>query len=103
MRNNVCENNIQDGLTVVANALPDIGNSRNPGNNIFGDNGQFDIQNASINKLISIDNQVELVNVNGNIQFFADPEPEPEPELEPETQFESETETAIKNQKFNRY
>ena len=93
LRNNVCENNIQDGLTVVANALPDIGNSRNPGNNIFGDNGQFDIQNASINKLISIDNQVELVNVNGNIQFFADPEPEPEPELEPETQLESETET----------
>jgi parallel beta-helix repeat protein len=91
LRGNICENNIQDGLTVVANALPDIGNSRSSGNNIFGNNGQFDIQNASINKLISIDNQVELVNVNGNIQFFADPEPEPEPELEPETQLELET------------
>ncbi len=86
LRENRCENNIQDGLTVVANALPDIGNSRDPGNNIFSNNGQFDIQNASINKLISIDNQVELVNVNGNIQFFADPEPEPEAELEPETE-----------------
>ena len=71
LRGNLCENNIQDGLTVVANALPDIGNSSSSGNNIFSNNGQFDIQNASINKLISIDNQVELVNVNGNIQFFA--------------------------------
>lgn len=86
LRENRCENNIQDGLTVVANALPDIGNSRDPGNNIFSNNGQFDIQNASINKLISIDNQVKVVNVNGNIQFFADPEPEPEAELEPETE-----------------
>lgn len=91
LRGNLCQNNIQDGLTVVANALPDIGNNKNPGNNIFSDNGQFDIQNASINKLISIDNQVELVNVNGNIQFFADAEPEPQPELEPETQPELET------------
>ncbi len=89
LRNNVCEKNIQDGLTVVANALPDIGNNKNPGNNIFGDNGQFDIQNASINKLISIDNQVELVNVNGNIQFFADPEPEPVLELESEKELET--------------
>lgn len=83
LRENRCERNIQDGLTVVANALPDIGNNKSPGNNIFRDNGQFDIQNASINKLISLDNQVEPVKVNGNIQFFADPEPEPEPEPEP--------------------
>ena len=82
LRENICENNIQDGLTVVANALPNIGNNIKPGNNIFRDNGQFDIQNASINKLISIGNQVEPSNVNGNIQFFADPEPEPEPEPE---------------------
>ncbi|MGB3758019.1 MAG: DUF1565 domain-containing protein [Rivularia sp. (in: cyanobacteria)] len=92
LRENVCENNIQDGLTVVANALPDIGNSRSSGNNIFANNGQFDIQNASINKLISIDNQVEVANVNGNIQFFADAEPEPQPELEPEVESELEPE-----------
>ncbi|MBE9216342.1 DUF1565 domain-containing protein [Plectonema cf. radiosum LEGE 06105] len=84
LRENVCERNVQDGLTVVANALPDIGNNRSSGNNIFRDNGQFDIQNASINKLISLDNQVEPLKVNGNIQFFADPEPEPEPEPIPE-------------------
>jgi len=90
LRENVCENNTQDGLTVVANALPDIGNSRSPGNNIFRDNAQFDIQNASINKLISVDNQVELQSVNGKIQFFADPEPEPEPEPEPKIEPEPE-------------
>ena len=92
LRENVCENNTQDGLTVVANALPDIGNNRSPGNNIFRDNAQFDIQNASINKLISVDNQVELQSVNGKIQFFADPEPEPEPELELEPELETELE-----------
>ncbi len=82
LRENLCERNTQDGLTVVSNALPDIGTSSSPGNNIFRDNGQFDIQNASIHKLISIDNQVEAANVNGNIQFFAEPEPEPIPEPE---------------------
>ena len=82
LRDNLCENNIQDGLTVVGNALPDIGSNSSAGNNIFRNNSQFDIQNASINKLISIDNQVEPPNVNGKIQFFADPEPEPEPEPE---------------------
>ncbi len=97
LRENVCENNTQDGLTVVANALPDIGNNRSPGNNIFRDNAQFDIQNASINKLISVDNQVELQSVNGKIQFFADPEPEPElkPELEPELETELEQNSNI--------
>ncbi|MDY6896469.1 MAG: DUF1565 domain-containing protein [Cyanobacteriota bacterium] len=92
LRENVCENNTQDGLTVVANALPDIGNNKSPGNNIFRDNSQFDIQNASINKLISIDNQVELQSVNGKIQFFADPEPEPELETQSEPEPELETE-----------
>ena len=95
LRENVCENNTQDGLTVVANALPDIGNNRSPGNNIFRDNAQFDIQNASINKLISVENQVELQSVNGKIQFFADPEPEPEPELEPELETELEQNSNI--------
>lgn len=93
LRENVCENNTQDGLTVVANALPDIGNNRSPGNNIFRDNAQFDIQNASINKLISVDNQVELQSVNGKIQFFADPEPEPELQLESQTEPEPEIQT----------
>ncbi|MGD1914498.1 MAG: DUF1565 domain-containing protein [Rivularia sp. (in: cyanobacteria)] len=83
LRENICENNIQDGLTVVANALPNIGKNTSPGKNIFRKNGQFDIQNVSINKLISIDNQVEIANINGNIQFFADPEPEPISEPEP--------------------
>lgn len=93
LRENLCENNTQDGLTVVANALPDIGNNRSPGNNIFRDNAQFDIQNASINKLISVDNQVELQSVNGKIQFFADPEPEPELKLESQTEPEPEIQT----------
>ncbi len=97
LRENVCEQNIQDGLTVVANALPDIGNNNSPGNNIFRSNGQFDIQNASINKLISIDNQVEIQSVNGKIQFFADPEPEPIPEPipEPEPEIEPEIESTL--------
>ncbi|AFY55572.1 parallel beta-helix repeat (two copies) [Rivularia sp. PCC 7116] len=95
LRDNLCENNIQDGLTVVSNALPDIGRNFSPGNNVFRDNGQFDIQNASIHKLISIDNQVDPLSVNGNVQFFADPEPEIEPEPEPQPQPEAQPQPEV--------
>ncbi|MBV6622326.1 MAG: DUF1565 domain-containing protein [Rivularia sp. (in: Bacteria)] len=92
LRENLCENNTQDGLTVVSNALPDIGTNASPGNNVFRDNRQFDIQNASIHKLISIDNHVDPQSVNGNIQFFADPV-EIQPEAQPEAQIEAQLET----------
>jgi parallel beta-helix repeat protein len=79
LRNNTCERNIQDGMTVVGNALPDIGTISSPGGNIFRNNGQFDLQNASTNKLVSAGNQVEPTKCKGNIEFVGNQVPTPTP------------------------
>ncbi|RUR75717.1 DUF1565 domain-containing protein [Chlorogloeopsis fritschii PCC 9212] len=94
LRNNLCEKNIQDGLTVIVNALPDIGSTNNPGGNIFRNNGQFDIQNATSNKLVSVGNQIDPAKAKGSIEFTENqvptpiltpsPNPTPTPTPEPE-------------------
>ncbi len=43
LRNNSIFNNKEDGLVVIAKALPDLGNSSNPGGNQFNANGRYDI------------------------------------------------------------
>ncbi|MEA5572938.1 DUF1565 domain-containing protein [Calothrix sp. UHCC 0171] len=79
LRNNISERNTQDGMTVIANALPDIGIIDSPGGNIFRNNGQFDVQNAGVNKLISVGNQVEAAKCKGNIEFIGNQAPTPTP------------------------
>ncbi|WP_341526725.1 DUF1565 domain-containing protein [Nostoc sp. UHCC 0302] len=69
LRNNLSENNTDDGLTIIASALPDIGSSNNPGGNTLRNNGKFDLQNASSNKLVSVGNQIDRNKVAGNIEF----------------------------------
>ncbi|MDM9380292.1 DUF1565 domain-containing protein [Chlorogloeopsis sp. ULAP01] len=83
LRNNICEKNIQDGLTVIVNALPDIGSTNNPGGNIFRNNGQFDIQNATSNKLVSVGNQIDPAKVKGSIEFADNQVPTPIPTPSP--------------------
>ncbi|OKH12781.1 hypothetical protein NIES592_16290 [Fischerella major NIES-592] len=83
LRNNICERNTQDGLTVIANALPDIGSTNNPGGNIFRSNGQFDVQNASSNKLTSIGNQIDPTKIKGLIEFLDNQVPTPTPNPTP--------------------
>ncbi|WGV23578.1 DUF1565 domain-containing protein [Halotia branconii] len=79
LRNNLSENNTDDGLTIIANALPDIGSINNPGGNILRNNGKFDVQNASSNKLISIGNQINPAKVTGNVEFADNQVPTPTP------------------------
>jgi parallel beta-helix repeat protein len=43
LRNNSIFNNKEDGLVVIAKAIPDLGNSSNPGGNQFSFNGRYDI------------------------------------------------------------
>ncbi len=83
LRNNTCDRNIQDGITVIGNALPDIGTISSPGGNIFRNNGQFDLQNASTNKLVSAGNQVEPAKCKGNIEFIGSQVPTPAPNPTP--------------------
>ncbi|ALF53259.1 parallel beta-helix repeat (two copies) [Nostoc piscinale CENA21] len=79
LRNNISENNTDDGLTVIAAALPDLGSTSSSGGNIFRNNGKFDLQNASSNKLISVGNQIDPSKVSGNIEFASTPIPTPTP------------------------
>ncbi|MBU7585620.1 MAG: DUF1565 domain-containing protein [Nostoc sp. TH1S01] len=79
LRNNVSENNTDDGLTVIATALPDLGSASSSGGNTFRNNGKFDLQNASSNKLISVGNQIDPSKVSGNIEFANTPVPTPTP------------------------
>lgn len=83
LRNNTCSRNIQDGITVIGNALPDIGTISSPGGNIFRNNGQFDLQNATTNKLVSVGNQVEPTKCKGNIEFIGNQVPTPTPNPTP--------------------
>ncbi|MCL6752603.1 DUF1565 domain-containing protein [Nostoc sp. CCCryo 231-06] len=69
LRNNVCENNTDDGITVIGTALPDIGSTNNLGGNTLRNNGKFDLQNASSNKLVSVGNKIDASKVTGNVEF----------------------------------
>jgi parallel beta-helix repeat protein len=51
LRNNLIQGNREDGLVVIAQAMPDLGNSSEPGGNDFRNNARYDI-NASASKQI---------------------------------------------------
>ncbi|WP_193194088.1 DUF1565 domain-containing protein [Nostoc sp. MG11] len=69
LRNNLSENNTDDGLTIIATAFPDLGSTNNPGGNILRNNGKFDLQNASSNKLVLVGNQINPAKATGNLEF----------------------------------
>ncbi|MEH1963915.1 MAG: DUF1565 domain-containing protein [Nostoc sp.] len=79
LRNNVSENNTDDGLTIVGTALPDIGTTNNPGGNTLRNNGKFDLQNVSSNKLVSVGNKIDTSKVTGNVEFADSSVPTPTP------------------------
>jgi parallel beta-helix repeat protein len=51
LRNNLIQGNREDGLVVIAQAMPDLGNPSEPGGNDFRNNARYDI-NASASKQI---------------------------------------------------
>lgn len=83
LRSNVLERNTSDGLTAVDRAAPDLGQTQDPGRNIFRDNKEFDINNGSAFKLISVGNQVNPTRVNGAIDLLANQIPNPSPLPDP--------------------
>ncbi|KAB8331197.1 DUF1565 domain-containing protein [Scytonema tolypothrichoides VB-61278] len=70
LRNNLIENNTQTGLLVNGNAAPDLGNSQDPGGNIFRHNEQFDIQNTTSIHLSSVGNNLNSTQIQGMIEFI---------------------------------
>jgi parallel beta-helix repeat protein len=71
LRNNKIEKNTQGGLLVNGNASPDLGSTQDPAGNIFRDNVEFDVQNATSQKLVSAGNQLNPTQVKGLIELIA--------------------------------
>lgn len=53
LRNNIIEGSERDGIVAIANALPDLGYSGQPGGNIFRNNRQYDINGEAAKEIIS--------------------------------------------------
>ncbi len=79
LRRNTSERNAEDGLTVIGDALPDLGNVHDPGENIFRNNTKFDLQSVSSQKLVAVGNQIDPQRVTGNIEIVNSQTPIPAP------------------------
>ena len=71
LRRNLISKNIQGGLLVNGNANPDLGKEQDPADNIFRNQGEFDVQNLSSQNLISVGNQLNPTQVKGLVEFIA--------------------------------
>ncbi|AFZ59976.1 S-layer homology domain-containing protein [Anabaena cylindrica FACHB-243] len=71
LRRNLITKNTQGGLLINGNAVPNLGSTQDPADNIFRDQGEFDVQNLSSQKLISVGNQLNSTQVKGLIEFIA--------------------------------
>lgn len=67
LRNNQVEGNQADGLVVMNNAVPDLGQPQDPAGNSFRRNGESDVRNASAAPLVSVGNDLSPTRVNVNI------------------------------------
>ncbi len=68
LRGNKITNSAESGLTAIANSLVDLGNSHEPGNNIFDGNDRLDIQNATNNEIVAVGTQTQG-QIAGQINF----------------------------------
>lgn len=71
LRNNRIERNQQDGLAVLHQASPDLGQPQDPAGNFFGANGACDLRNATSIALISVGNDLVPWRVEGAMTFAA--------------------------------
>lgn len=70
LRRNLIVKNTQGGLFVNGNAIPDLGNTGDPGDNIFRDNSEFDLYNATTQKLVPVGNQLNPSLVKGLVELI---------------------------------
>ncbi|MBN3924685.1 DUF1565 domain-containing protein [Nostoc sp. NMS4] len=70
LRQNLIAKNTQGGLLVNGNAVPDLGNIQDSADNIFRDHGEFDLHNATTQKLVSVGNQLNPALVKGWVELI---------------------------------
>ncbi|AFY57143.1 nitrous oxidase accessory protein [Rivularia sp. PCC 7116] len=76
LRNNSIFNNKEDGLVVIAKAVPDLGNSSNPGGNQFNFNGRYDINaQAAKQEVAAYGNTVSNNRIAGKVNVTASAAP----------------------------
>lgn len=71
IRYNRIEKNQENGLKVLDKALPELGNRQDAGGNIIQQNLQYDLENLSSLKLVSVGNQLNPTKTKGNVEFEA--------------------------------
>ncbi|VXD23563.1 conserved hypothetical protein [Planktothrix serta PCC 8927] len=68
LRDNQIERNQRDGIVAIAQSLPDLGNTQEPGRNIIRNNGRYDLNNGTIGQQIqAYGNQLSAAKVFGAI------------------------------------
>ncbi len=77
LRGNTVERNTESGLVVLETSLPNLGSAQEPGNNIFRDNGEADLQNVTNPQitLTSVGNQLNPARLQGAIELLANEVP----------------------------
>ncbi|MGL5080618.1 MAG: DUF1565 domain-containing protein [Microcoleaceae cyanobacterium] len=68
LRDNYIERNQRDGVVAIAQAIPDLGSSREPGRNLIQNNGRYDVHNgtkgpsiqAHGNQVVKLEGSVEV-------------------------------------------
>ncbi|MEL7034731.1 MAG: DUF1565 domain-containing protein [Cyanobacteria bacterium J06592_8] len=69
LRNNYIERNERDGIVAIAQALPDLGNANEPGQNVIRGNGRYDVNNGTKTQVIqAYGNQLTLAKTTGSVQ-----------------------------------
>ena len=69
LRDNYIERNQRDGIVAIATALPDLGTTSEPGQNVIRSNGRYDINNGTKTQVIqAYGNQLTLANTTGSVQ-----------------------------------
>jgi parallel beta-helix repeat protein len=72
LRDNSIFNNKEDGLVVIALAIPDLGNSSNPGGNQFSSNGRYDINaEAAKQEVVAYGNTLASNKIAGKVNLSA--------------------------------
>ncbi|MEO0408926.1 MAG: DUF1565 domain-containing protein [Cyanobacteria bacterium P01_A01_bin.135] len=89
LRDNRVQRSRADGLTILDQAQPDLGDAQSPGGNRLEGSSRFDVNNSGARVLVSAGNQVHPARVSGSIVFQPVLQPpsisaaEPPPSLSP--------------------
>ncbi|MBE9237456.1 DUF1565 domain-containing protein [Anabaena aphanizomenioides LEGE 00250] len=68
LRNNLIQGSQEDGLVVIAQATPDLGNSREPGGNEFRNNRRYDINAKAAKQVVyAAGNNLNKNRISGNV------------------------------------